>query len=73
MNLTMLTRTNDEKNKKVAISLSYFIYNYSFNLINASFNSKTEYKIKILSNKYKKVKIFVLNCRILLKAYSKKL
>jgi hypothetical protein len=40
----------DEKNKKVAISLSYFIYNYSFNLINASFNSKTEYKIKILSN-----------------------
>lgn len=40
----------DEKNKKVAISLSYFIYNYSFNLINASFNSKTEYKIKILSD-----------------------
>jgi len=36
--------------EKVAISLSYFIYNYSFNLIEACFNRKTLYQIRILGD-----------------------
>ena len=36
--------------EKVAISLSYFIYNYSFNLIEACFNKKTLYQIRILGD-----------------------
>ncbi len=36
--------------EKISISLSYFIYNYSFDLIEACFNKKTLYQIRILGD-----------------------
>lgn len=47
----LITSTFITNSQKVAIRINYFIYNYSISLINASFNSKTQYSIKILGKK----------------------